>query len=80
MPVFVVRAKKRKAAQAPARPKMVVDTTDDKSVDVYATDEDGEAEALPEPIVGELPEEAGETGSEEGAEEAVSEDKPSDEE
>lgn len=80
VPVFVVRAKKRKAAQAPARPKMVVDTTDDKSVDVYATDEDGEAETLPEPIVGDLPEEAGETGSEEGAEEGVSEEKPSDEE
>ena len=68
IPVFVVRAKKRKAAQAPVRPKMAVDTTDDKSVDVYATDDgpnaDAAEEELPDAIEAELPE-GEETPSEE---------------
>ena len=44
IPVFVIRAKKKKAAQQPKKQLLAVDTTDDRSVDVYATEEPEPAE------------------------------------
>ncbi len=50
IPLLIVRAQKRKAAQAqPKAKRMAVDTTDDRSVDVYAQEEPAAEEAAESP-------------------------------
>lgn len=69
IPVLVVRAKKKQVEAQPKKKQMEVDTTDDRTVDVYATEETPAETA--EEIVEETAEEpATEEVAEEAAEEA----------
>lgn len=88
VPLLVVRSKKRKAAEsAPKKKRMEVDITDDRSVDVYATEEktpaeeNADSEESTEELVEGAPEEEGsEEAIEENPEEEAPEAQPAEEE
>ena len=82
--VLGIRAKKKKAA-LPHEEKMRVDTTDDRSVDVYADEAENAEEAVEEPVAESVEEAAAEPAEEaleaeetpeEAPAEAASEDTP----